>query len=156
MTPRIQKAIDIFLDALNEGTLAKGTCAACAVGNLVAHGMGIKAQIPVDDIDFQKAKENEHWASVLFRFHGPHFLKDKGEKCVESTDFTKEELIHIEEAFEHNTKIFWDDYYKYSKQEIRADQLKGLEAVVEVMLQFDNQQDSVQEVFTNKAQLITI
>jgi len=156
MTPRIQKAIDIFLDALNEGTLAKGTCAACAVGNLVAHGMGIKAQIPINEEDFQKTKENEHWASVLFRFHGPHFLKDKGKKCVESTDFTKEELGHIEEAFEHNTKIFWDDYYKYSKEEIRKDQLKGLEAVVEVMLQFDNQKDNVQEVFTNKAQLITI
>ena len=39
MTPRIQKAIDIFLDAINQGTLAKGSCAACAVGNLVAHGL---------------------------------------------------------------------------------------------------------------------
>ena len=40
MTERISKAIDIFLDAVNNGTLAKGTCIACAVGNLVAHGMG--------------------------------------------------------------------------------------------------------------------
>ena len=37
MTPRIQEAIDVFLDAINNGTLAKGTCTACAVGNLAAH-----------------------------------------------------------------------------------------------------------------------
>ena len=42
MNNRITKAIDIFLDAINEGTLAKGNCCACAVGNLVAHGMNGK------------------------------------------------------------------------------------------------------------------
>lgn len=38
MTQRVQKAIDIFLDAINNGTLAKGSCTRCAVGNLVRAG----------------------------------------------------------------------------------------------------------------------
>jgi len=38
-----------------------------------------------------------------------------------------------------------------SKEELRKDQVKALEAVVEVMMSFDDVKDAVEEVFTHKA-----
>jgi hypothetical protein len=79
-----------------------------------------------------------------------------GLKAISYTDFTEEELSQIEYTFEKNTSIHADDYYFHTKEEIRQDQIKGLEAVVRVMLKFDKCQDEVQEVFTSKAELIPI
>jgi hypothetical protein len=42
MTQRFKNAIDALVYAFFNDTLAKGTCAACAVGNIVAHGWGKK------------------------------------------------------------------------------------------------------------------
>jgi hypothetical protein len=64
--------------------------------------------------------------------------------------------MKIENAFETNTKINCYLYSEYSKEQIRKDQIKGLEAAVKVMLKFDDQQDDVKEVFTRKAELIEI
>lgn len=165
MTKRIEKAIDIFLDAVNNGTLAKGSCVACAVGNLVAHGMNgtiSKVKSKYGDYDvFKSDVNNSSWSDA--------FLTDKGEQkiCgnnlntpwvlsnVEATDFTVLELAQIEFAFENNTEIYYTEYYSATPQEIRADQIKGLEAVINVMMTFDEVEADVKEVFTNKLQPVS-
>lgn len=160
MTQRIQKAIDIFLDALNNGTLVKGTCCACAVGNLVAHGLG--GTIYNNEGDYIANVSNEDW---MFAFvtsfdgqalHPERFKEPAVVKCVEATDFTLSELIEIEHAFETNAHIHYTDYHEYGAQQIRNDQIRGLEAVVKVMLEFDNAEEEVERVFTSKAELISV
>jgi hypothetical protein len=174
MTQRIIKAIDIFLDAINEGTLAKGNCSACAVGNLVAHGLGGKVSIVNTGVGryakFEHPSDiwldNSDWSNA-FCTDGGHQIKiprsfgnQEVIKNIEATDFTLEELMQIEFAFETNTEIRLREYYFRSPQDIRADQIKGLEAVVKVMLTFEDgvpaTDEVVKEIFTNKANLIPI
>jgi hypothetical protein len=158
MTKRIEKAIDIFLDAINNGTLAKGNCTACAVGNLVAHGLG--GEITNNGCYFECTVENSHWSGLFITYSGGQLIKtrnlsnDDVQSNIKATDFTWEELALIEKTFETNTSIDADDYRNYTQKQIRADQIRGLEAVVKVMLQFDDCKDDVKEVFTNKAELI--
>lgn len=164
---RIDRAIDIFLDALNDGTLEAGQCTTCAVGSLVRAGMiqtNNYKEIPSDNafiIDNEVEVEgvtNSDWA-YLFVTHGntqfkkqafcpfeekyiPASKEDitKGLKAISYTEFTEEELAKIEYAFETNTK----------GDEIE-DQIKGLEAVVKIMQTFDEDKREVKEIFTNKA-----
>lgn len=115
MTPRIQKAIDIFLDAINNGTLAKGTCVACAVGNLVAEGMrgSITKVDYVGGTSFSCSITNSNWAELFATnmYKQEVYPEEELEgdirtlayQNIESTDFTKEELMQIEFAFETNT-----------------------------------------------------
>ena len=177
MTKRIQNAIDIFLDAINEGTLAKGTCVACAVGNLVAHGMESKV-VNKDGLFGTKPTfgtepfvVNSIWSNLFMTdsfgyqslwSHKPNGLDEMIKQpeykslrdAMEKIDFTVDELRQIEYVFETNTKIKYDAYEDHTKEEVRADQIKGLEAVVKLMLTFDEQVDDVKEVFTTKAEAI--
>lgn len=174
MTQRVMKAIDIFLDAINEGTLAKGSCTACAVGNLVANGLGAKIKfIPIgDDIvprcldergDFL---ENRRWSLAFYTAYGKQEV-DKDAlnnsdviRNIEATDFSLEELMQIEYAFETNTSYDFSSYRRRTPQQIRQDQINGLAAVVKVMLTFEegvpSTDEVVQEIFTDKANLIPI
>ena len=154
METRIQKAIDIFLDAINNNTLAKGTCVACAVGNLVSHELNIKPEIKGTFDEDGKLHLNSQWGTIVLGMNRGN--KEEGLKQCNLTDFNISELNEIEKAFETNTKIKWSDYDSFSKEEIRADQIKGLEAVVKTMLNFNNSKENVKEIFTNKAELIAI
>lgn len=168
MTPRIQEAIDIFLDAINEGTLAKGICAACAVGNLVCHGMGGRIEKFVNPFgcDLISNVNSGAWGNAFSTYSSKTTDYQKVDKSmldnvlvkqnIEATKFSAEELIEIEYAFETNTKLHSFCYYLSTPEEIRKDQISGLKAVVEVMLRFDDCNDSVKEVFTTKAELIPI
>lgn len=164
MTKRIENAINVFLDAINNGTLAKGTCVACAVGNLVAHGMDakIESKLTEDGIDFECEKENGIWA-VLFRTnrHGKqeidNFFIDDDDVLgnINATKFTWQELAIIENVFETNAKINFMQYINHTQTEIKQDQIKGLEAVIKVMMEFDNDQFDIQEQFTSKVKMVT-
>lgn len=153
MTQRISKAIDIFLDAVNNGTLAKGSCVACAVGNLVAHGMG--GEITHQNI-FKCSVDNTSWSDAFYTadfeqtVHDRAFDKELVVKNIEATDFNIEELMAIEYAFETNSLIHFDEYEFLSAETIRADQIRGLEAVINAMMGFDDIKADVKEVFTNK------
>ena len=154
MSPRIEKAIDIFLDALNNGTLRKGTCGGCAVANLIANGLGIK----ISSTNVIGNPKIRLWGNLFCTFNSvqslnslqPSFLEEIKE-TIDSTDFTVEELMKIEFAFETNTIILYTNYNYFSKNAIFQDQLKGLEAVVKVMLEFDESKNDVKEIFTKKA-----
>ena len=165
MTNRIEKAIDIFLDAVNNGTLAKGTCIACAVGNLVAHGMNgtiSKRKSIVDEYStFESDVNSSAWSSAFVTTEGEQTIYKNSLndpwvlRNVEATDFTIQELAQIEFAFETNTEIPCLDYDSTTAKKIRADQIKGLEAVINVMMTFDDVKADVKEVFTNKLQPVS-
>lgn len=156
---RIEKAINIFLDAINNGTLAKGTCIGCAVGNLVAYGMN--GVIYKENESFKCNKLNSLWSLAFMTnsdrqivdpklFEDTHVLE-----CVLATDFTIDELMKIEYAFEKNTKILYTDYSKHTPDVIRNDQINGLAAVIKVMETFDNiESNKYVDEFTTKAKLI--
>lgn len=162
MTNRIQNAIDIFLDAINKGTLVKGNCVACAVGNLVAAGIGGTITINYDYGVVICDKDNWAWNTYFFTCDGKqkvtNYMQDVPSviKNIKATEFTAKELMQIEYTFETNTDIPLSAYQYNTNEAIRADQIKGLEAVVKVMLEFDKCSDSVAEVFTNKAELIAV
>lgn len=162
MTTRVQKAIDIFLDAINNGTLAKGYCRACAVGNLVANGMGINILSDFFKGPLRANPGNHYWKMAFMTTFGRqqvnqnHFNDTKVLECVNATDFSIFELMKIENAFELATKIDLMHYSKTDPHTVRADQIKGLEAVVKVMLEFENEVDDVKEVFTKRAELIPV
>lgn len=152
ISTRVQKAIDIFIDALNNGTLAKGDYNACAVGNLISHSMGLKAnslseQMKLENVNFWMEGFSD--GKLNDTFNNLKFI----EKC-EITGFTVEELCQIEGVFEKNTDIGYDIYCFCSKKEIFEDQLRGLSAVIELMKTFSDKLEnnfSIVEVFTNKA-----
>lgn len=163
MTKRVKNAIDVLLDAINNRTLAKGTCTACAVGNLVAAGIGGKV-IRDDKNDFFCDKNNTTW-SILFstsfgnQIFRPDVLNDETygdliKSTIKTTEFSIEELKKIEYTFETNTKIYYSEMGRFSDEEILQDQIRGLEAVVKVMMEFDNIKEDVKEVFTNKVELV--
>lgn len=153
MTNRVSKAIDIFLDAVNNKTLAKGNCVACAVGNLVAYGLG--GEITNEEY-FECSVGNTSWSDAFFTSDGLQkvydnaFDRERVVRNIEATDFTLKELMAIEYAFETNTEIHANSYHHYSNEAIRADQIRGLEAVINVMMKFDDVKADVKEVFTNK------
>jgi len=156
ITPRIERAIDVFLDALNDGTLVKGTCSACAVANLVAKGMGRDINIRTVGRGFDMDDPNAQWMLILDEsttnaHKNIAWALQEGRKGVESTDFSINELILIEEAFESEAVLFYYYYDLYPIERVRQDQINGLEAVVKVMMTFDDVKQDVEEVFTNKA-----
>lgn len=146
MEKRIEKAIDIFLDAINNGTLAKGNCARCAVGNLCG-GDGAWGNLFFTDDGEQTDFRNN------LNVHN----RIQAIQAIAKTDFSIEELMKIEYAFETNTVLHISKYYIHSSEKIRQDQINGLKAVVKVMLSFSNDSTTnIDEVFTNKANLIPI
>jgi len=156
MTQRISKSIDIFLDAVNNNTLAKGSCITCAVGNLVAHGLNGEVTYDSSRKIFSCSVDNTSWSRAFFTNEFNQEVNDDGFfninviKNVEATDFTTEELMAIEYAFETNTLIHFANYHNCKLEDIRKDQIRGLEAVINVMMDFDDVNADVKEVFTNK------
>jgi len=164
LTPRIEKAIDIFLDALNDGTLASGHPCGCAVGNLVSFGIegNITSYTDVDNYSgvlFKCTENNTAWhygSSVMSRNNEYPELTSDAKSNIDATDFSAFEIFEIESAFECGCKIGHGAYSSVSKQAIRQDQINGLAAVVKVMMTFDDVQEDIQEVFINKAELIEL
>lgn len=165
MTDRVQRAIDTLLDAINNRTLAKGTCVACAVGNLVAKGMGAEIEriTHPKQTSFQCNEDNGYWGKLFYTSHGYQkrlITDEKWEKNamenIKATEFSLAELMAIEFAFETNTEISWEHYHRHSDEEIKKDQIKGLEAVINVMMDFDDIKEDVKEVFTKKVKIESV
>jgi len=149
---RFNRAYNALVKAYFEGTLAKGDCKCCAVGNIVADAEG--ANLELDDFYNPMCDRDVEWWSYLFftdRLHNqisrfPHSEK-AGEildhdylasRLLRLTGYSEQEMAKIEYAFEINTDIHIDQYLYYTKVEILEDQYKGLAAVVDVMMELDN------------------
>jgi len=122
MTPisgRVLRAIDNLLDALNSGELIARDCWSCAVATLVKAG----------GVEHQNAG---NWVSAWS--YSTKFVKldlcESEAHCINATEFTAHELMLIEGAFERSISGLRASY--------RPELLKGIRAVFQVMLSFDN------------------
>lgn len=161
MTPRFEKAYNALVNAFFNGTLAKGTCTACAVGNIVADAQEGIIKLEEDGL-YSCSTTNRFW-SYLFMTGYDGTQSNNIDKLPSSslelyrlTGYKAEELAKVEFAFETNTKIDYDRYCRYDEQSILEDQYKGLCAVVDVLLELDNlTNDGHKEKFRTHPKLIT-
>jgi len=70
MTQRFEKAYNALYNAFMNNTLAKGTCKACAVGNIVADAMGAKvySQEDMNSIRFHCSNDNYWWGEMFVTY----------------------------------------------------------------------------------------
>ena len=162
---RFDRAIAALVKGYMNGTLAKGNCSACAVGNIVAGAIDCtikKSEKPNGTIDFDFVSIIGHvtgpfWQNVfvtsvrdgrlsrnvrqeinMLSYHG------QSEIQIDATGYSVKELADIEWAFEKATKIYFNDYHrKRDKRKIDEDQLKGLFAVVDVLCKIEGYDDVV-------------
>lgn len=160
---QFENSVSVLVNAFFTSTLAKGTCSACAVGNLVADGMNGKiikmsrrdfetglnrlsySCLDKDNIkndgfmDFNKSQNNYAWKDLFFTAGGnqtvkfDHVKDEEVVKNVNATNYSFWELMRIELAFETNTHIHIKYYSKSSEKHIINDQFKGLMAVLDIL-----------------------
>lgn len=132
-TERFNRAYNALIRAYFEGTLAKGTCAACAVGNICADAIGVKL-IPGD---FANYGDNAQWM-WLFHFRPSIENMNRAILLISRTGYSVEEITVIESAFEFGASIAYMRYDEFGEQQILEDQFNGLSAVVDVLCELDN------------------
>lgn len=120
---RFNNAISKLVTAFFNDKLEKGICTACAVGN-ICNGAS-------------------YWVSAFYTVLGhqtinPENYKELTKETIDKTGYSWEELAKVEKAFECNTKIHGNSYYKFTKKQIAEDQYKGLMAVVDVLCEIEN------------------
>lgn len=152
MIQRFQKATDALYQAFFNGTLAKGTCNACAVGNIVAAAMGATISKEVVGkltdsplIVFTVDKQTDFWRDLFVTNScGVQFINNYlslEKRLFSLTGYTAVELAKVEYSFETNTEISSKKYIDCTEQEILEDQYKGLCAVFDVLMQLDEVED---------------
>jgi hypothetical protein len=147
---RFNNAVAALVKGFFNETLAKGTCTACAVGNIVAHSNNIK--IVEDEFMFDVEQDEigitSSWSNIFcseFNFTlgeikqnvYPENYQGISKISVDSTGYTWQELALIEIAFEKATKIIWTGYCFKNKKEVLEDQYNGLMAVIDVLCEIE-------------------
>jgi hypothetical protein len=142
---RFDRTIKVLVNAFFNGTLAKGTCAACAVGNMVAAAIRLKlTREDMSDVE----KYNVFWMYPLNNYrrcNNGFFINDDhlqgGKEQIEATGYSVEEINKIEYTFEKYTNLHFTDYYDKTKEQIMEDQYNGLMAVVDVLCEIEGIQE---------------
>lgn len=146
MTKRLNQAMTALTQSYFDGTLAKGNCASCAVGNMVAHAHGKRVKRLDTPVELEKYIDNSDWKKGFFtvtetgeqRIFESGLIHPSFLFCIAPTGYAPLELQKIEYAFETSTTINGTNYHLHTPEEIDADQLTGLYAVVEVLCELDN------------------
>lgn len=134
MAKRFENAINALVKGFFENTLVKGSCTACAVGNIIHYNCNVKINYSEENPQetFSKLEYSDVWYNITEN-HRFVTNKEKGLELISKTGYSIKEITTIEKAFESNTKIFGSKYFCYSKSDIMEDQYKGLMAVVKVL-----------------------
>lgn len=189
---RFDKAFAALVAAFFNNTLAKGNCAACAIGNITASANGVKLYQNKEDgkVNYDQAtmigmisraadagiklitpkaknqkKSNcsigglnllDHTAwSNLFMTDvtvglqsdpglmrvlelATDEMQEQGRFVLSATGYEVPELMKVEKAFEHNSKILCLDYPKHTEAEIKSDQYKGLCASIDALCSIED------------------
>ena len=149
-----QKSIDILLDSYNNNTLEHSNCTACACGNLVAAANNYK-YVPKShswsglSIEWEN-KRIADWYGLIIE--DKVYNKEEGIKQINSTGYTIEEFIKIEEAFE---KADWT-------LEKKKRMFNGLTAVLNVLREIhevdveksEENQQKLEKIYKNKLELV--
>lgn len=137
---RFNDAIDSLVQGFMDGTLAKGSCHACAVGNMVAKRSAINITRCKDTGSLCWQGCVPQWYSYIYE--NPEYRIDRmtnylGMKECTTTGYSVKELRRIESAFEGATKIPERLYKKKGKKAVMADQYAGLMAVLDVLMDIE-------------------
>lgn len=167
MTQRFEKAYNALYNAFMNNTLAKGTCTACAVGNIVADAMGAKVYKTEweSSITFHCNYSNHWWekmfvtgsnGQIIRKISENNDVKKLRKKILNLTGYTWRELAKVEKVFEESTKILHTDYLESTPQQIMEDQFNGLMAVMDVLIELDEVKEgnSYKETFKHKFQTV--
>jgi len=155
MTQRFEKAYNALYNAFMNDTLAKGTCIACAVGNIVADAMAGKVHCNSDGV-WNCSVENNWWSRMFYTTQdGQHvrYSKNLRNDIYELTGYKWNELAKVEKTFENNTKISYLHYNQHTKKEIMEDQFNGLMAVMDVLIKLDEIKEGKKYKDTFKSKL---
>jgi hypothetical protein len=145
---RFDRAINALVTAFLQGTLAKGACHACAVGNICAASLNFKVKTGQGRLNprfyWEAPYVGADWSNVF------HTRIESGEQRlninryvgaakeeIDATGYSLEQLMLIEKAFESNTHIIYERYRRYSQAEIDADQYAGLVAVFNTLCEIE-------------------
>lgn len=163
MSERFDRAIKALVNAFFNETLAPGSCACCAVGNIIA--ASIKCIPHVNNglsiwVNEQDRIVTPRWQEVFLTVYNlqelcPENYKGVAQKQIESTGYSYVELAMVEKAFEYACSINYDDYDKFSKEQVAEDQYNGLMAVVDVLCDIEGikEVESIKNLFKNETVL---
>lgn len=142
---RFDAATNALYKAFFNGTLAKGTCVACACGNIVSDAVGGTIYLEYGNFESTCRNKQDIWYDMFWTSKGEQTLRitEKGSKKLEElVGYTAEEFAKIEYAFETNTTILSYNYANSTEQQILEDQYNGLVAVFNVLLELEEMQDN--------------
>lgn len=158
-----EHSVAVLVKAFFDGTLAKGLCAACAVGNLVAAGQGgtITRTLPFvrhndRDVTFCCDTKNQYWGSLFTTADGEQqfcsdYLRNSEVRAnIRATGYATRDLMRIEYAFETHTDICATAYHRHSEEEILDDQYRGLMAVLDVLFDIHEVEDAARPTATDR------
>lgn len=145
MTERFQRAFNALTTAYFEGTLAKGHCCKCAVGNLCNNTETWSYLFCSSQSGQTIYYDGQYLRNPFVNSPDDRVLIIKRALSeIAATGYTWQELAKVEEAFETNTKIWVSKYEYHSEQAILEDQYNGLAAVFKVLCELDGIEDSMQ------------
>ena len=119
MKNRFETAVSKLVKAFFDGTLSKGNCSACAVGNMCD---GYTQWFDVFGSD-----------CIDGPFTKPENYNGYAQEVIDKTGYTWRELASVEKAFESNTLLRVGVQFHFTKKQIMQDQYNGLMAVVDVL-----------------------
>lgn len=149
MSKRFEKVFNSLYRGFKDGTIAKGTCTACAVGNIIADALGAKIICDHNHYTFECHADNTFW-SDLFLTNSDNFqqktnpffqdpkLKQLAQRIKDLTSYSTSEMAMIEHAFEINTKIYFTTYERISRKLVIKDLYNGIVAVLEILFDIDS------------------
>lgn len=145
MTKRFEKSYNALYNAFMNNTLAKGSCMACAVGNIIADAMGLSVEKNNDEYEYTCSGDNKWWSELFLTAGNTQIFCNINDDCLRYrkkikylTGYSWKEMAKIEYAFEINTKYNYLMYDEMSEKDIMDDQFNGLMGVMDVLLELDN------------------
>jgi hypothetical protein len=145
MTERFKKAYDALYDAFMNDRLQAGNCSACAVGSIIGSAQGATWKLKnISKLKFFTTNTfNYQWKKMFSTMNGHQYFdfnQELNNNLVSLTGYDAYELSMIEYEFETNTKIkFYHDCN--DKDKLMEDQINGLCAVIDIMIELDNIHD---------------
>lgn len=148
-----EETIGVWISAFLDGTLAKGSCAACAIGNLAAHALGYKIDKEIllgmfyDDytapwmtwrLSFCTSTDN----GIQYSYPERHVTNSNVAKILNALKYPRKDLMKIEFAFETSTRIYFKKYSQHSEKEILEDQFNGLMACFTILEEIHEIEDT--------------
>jgi len=145
MTERFEKGYNALYNAFMNDRLQSGNCSACAVGSIIGSAENADwKMLKIGDTKlFVTDTNNNEWKKMFSTMNGHQYFdfnQELNDKLIEITGYDAYEMSMIEYAFESNTNIkFYHDCN--DKDKLMEDQINGLCAVIDIMIELDNIHD---------------